>query len=173
MCDPATMLAVGSTAFSAYGAYQGAKAEKANAKFQQAQAEQNAKIQNEAALDATRRGAVEENTKRIQNNQFAARQKAVFAAGGTDYTTGSQANVLNDTIKFGELDAQLIRSNAARESYNLRVGAANYQSQASAYGAEAKNTKPLMAATGSLLNGARQTSSAWRNYKLDQKAGLK
>lgn len=120
MCDPVSaMVAMGAAGgMQAYGQYQ-------SGKFNNAMAEQNAKIQTQAAEDAAGRGAIEANAAKQNAAQVAGSQRAAMAAGGVDVGSGSALDLLSDTARGGELDALIARNNAARESYGLQVSAAD------------------------------------------------
>jgi hypothetical protein len=117
------------------------------AKYQQ-------KVAQGQARDAIDRGQAAEDAHRRKVAQFAGKQRATMGASGVELTSGSFADVLQDTAMLGELDALTIRSNAQREAYG-------YQSQAavSGYEASAAKTAGWMNAGGSLLSGASNLAS--------------
>lgn len=119
MCVVVAMAAMAvAGAMSAYSQQQ-------TGKFNNAMAEQNAKIQTQAAEDAAGRGAIEANAAKQNAAQVAGSQRAAMAAGGVDVGSGSSLDLLSDTARGGELDALIARNNAARESYGLQVSAAD------------------------------------------------
>lgn len=119
MCVVVAMAAMAAAgAMSAYSQQQ-------TGKFNNAMAEQNAKIQTQAAEDAAGRGAIEANAAKQNAAQVAGSQRAAMAAGGVDVGSGSALDLLSDTARGGELDALIARNNAARESYGLQVSAAD------------------------------------------------
>jgi hypothetical protein len=72
---------------------------------------------------------------------------------------------LTDTDFMGELDARIIRQNAARESFGHRVTAQQYRDDAALtrYGGE--SISPALAGATSLLTGAGSVASKWYAYR--------
>lgn len=81
--------------------------------------------------------------------------EASQAASGVDINNGSALDVRASETEFGQLDAQTIRSNAAREAYGYQTQATNMDSAASMSKAEAKNAK-----TSGFMNAATVLGTA-------------
>lgn len=104
-----------------------ANAQRLSGKSQEQLANYNSEIDTLRADDALYRGTqaevrLKQNTKRMIGSQ-----RAAFAASGVDINDpdSTAANVFADTAAMSELDAVQIRSNAAREAWGYRVGAAD------------------------------------------------
>jgi hypothetical protein len=164
MCDPITILTIGSTVLGAAGQIQQSQATAAASKYNAQVANMNATINDQRAKDAINRGALEEQKKRQQVAGVLGQQKAAMAANGVDVTFGSPLDTLVDTSKLGELDALTIRTNSYREAYDYKVAAANNTASANLDNLNAKNaeTGGYLSAAGTILTGA---GSAYKSYK--------
>ena len=80
--------------------------------------------------------------------QIRAQQEVIMGAGGLDPTTGTAAQVLDQTTKMGTLDALTLRTNAARQAWGYSTQATNSELQ----GASAR-TAGYFGAAGTLLSG--------------------
>lgn len=134
---------------SAYSSYQ-------QGKSAQEQAEYNAKQAEAQASDAQLRGGIAANQKRQEVRRTIAAQQTKLAANGVETSSGSALNLMADTSREGELDAQTAYANAMREAYG-------YQSQATAYRYSGKTamSNAYGQAAGSLLSGAGTAMSKW------------
>lgn len=160
MCEPTTILAVGSMAMSAYGAYSGAQQAKYQAEYESDVARNNAKMAEYAAADAERRGGQEVEASNRRARELRGEQEARLAANGLDLSSGSALGLLQDTDYLMAQDAATIRTNARREAWGYQVEKSNQLASAANYKAAAKNTKPWQAAAGSLLGSASQVYMA-------------
>lgn len=161
MCDPVTMtvVAIGATVASTgvamYSAHQ-------QGEYAAKTAEYNAKVQQQQAQQAIDAGVTEEQQQRQKVRQIVAAQRADMATSGAVVDSGSFGDVLDTTVKTGEMDALTIRSNALRRAWGYNVGADLSKSEASM----ARTTGNLNM-TGSLLTGASSTfgmiSTAMKN----------
>lgn len=129
MCEPTTILAATSAVLGVVGGVQQAQAAKAEGEYAQAVAEENAKIKELQAQQATQIGNIEEERQRRRVRAALATQRATFAASGVDMGSGTALEVLGDTAGMGEADALAIRSNALREAWGFRVGAMDDRAQ--------------------------------------------
>lgn len=86
----------------------------------------NANVANLQADDAVLRGQLEEQRYRGLVRGAVGAQRAGFAAGNIDISTGSAVDVQADAAVLGELDALTIRSNARREAWGYQVAASDY-----------------------------------------------
>jgi len=139
------------TFLSAMGTFTNARAEKRAAKANAALAEYNAQ-------DAARRGQLELARVQRRTAQLKGSQRANLAARGLDLSEGSPLEVLTETDYFGELDANTVKENTAREIYGFRVAGRNYLEQAAAI-------NPWLSAGASALSGAGLVADRWYQYK--------
>lgn len=99
---------------------------KAGAQRRQAQLdayanEQNAFLADEAATDATIRGAIESGYHRMQGSYEIAQARAEYGASGVDGSTGTPADSLAAHRMVNELEARTIMNNAAREARGYAI----------------------------------------------------
>lgn len=146
----ATLASSGLAAFSQYQ----------TGKFVQAQERTNAAIADQQAVDAMRRGAIEEEEQRARVRAVLGAQRATMGANNVVSSSGSPLGLLADTAQFGELDALTIRNNAAREAYGYRVESMNARNR----GQLARRQGSLGAAS-SILAGGAQAYGIWRSNK--------
>lgn len=154
-----------STAFSVYSAVSGAKGDQGQAKYNAAVARNNALSAEYQAQDAISRGnkAAEEHSRKVA--ALSGTQRASMAARGLDLSEGTPVDILTDTELLGAYDINTIKSNAAREAWGHRAQASNANAQGDMYRAQAENTSPLMAASGSLMSGAASIADKWFRTK--------
>jgi hypothetical protein len=153
MCDPITAIAVTTAVaggIQAYGQYQAGK-------DQQRIENMNARLLDEQALDAQRRGDIEEQEHRNKVRAMLGAQRAAFGANNVVSNSGSPLALQLDTTRFGELDALTIRNNAAREAYG-------YRSEAKIGRARGKAAKKsgTMGALGTVLGSGAQAYGIWK-----------
>lgn len=160
MCEPQTIV-LGGALISGYGAYKEQKAQKDSIEYQQAEAEINGGLQDQAARDAMQRGKQAAQDHMRQVGQFKAEQTAVLAASGMDISQGTPASLLDDTQYMGDLDLRRIQQNAKREAWGYRVEAGNMRSTANMLGATADNINPIM---GGILGAAGSVASNWQAF---------
>lgn len=167
MCFAAAPLVmqVAGLAFTAYSAMQQSAATKDSANYNAAVQRNNAQLAEYQAQDAVTRGdkATEDHMRKVA--QLKGTQKASMAARGLDLSEGTPLNILTDTDLFGEIDANTIQTNAAREAWGYRAQGSNSTAQANLYKAQADNQNPLMAGAGTLLAGAGSVADRWTAYK--------
>ena len=92
--------------------------------------EYNAQVAELQAKDALERGAEQESGFRMQVRGAVGAQRAGFAAGNIDVSSGSAVDVQADAAFLGELDALTIRTNAAREAWGFKVQASDLRQRA-------------------------------------------
>lgn len=146
---------------SAVGAYQGSQASKAAYAAQAQIAQNNAQIAGWQAEDALARGGRDANRSRMRTRQVKGSQRAALAANGVDLGVGSALQILSDTDFFGEIDANTIKDNAAREAWALRNQAANFTSESALLRSRSDAESPWMAAGTSLLTSAGRVAGNW------------
>lgn len=124
-------------------------------------AENNALIAGWQAADALARGDRAASNSKIQSNQLKGTQRAAMGANGVDMGVGSALQVLTDTDFFGQVDADTIKNNAAREAWALREQANGFRSEASLFQTRANAENPWMAAGTSLLTSGGKVADRW------------
>lgn len=159
MCDPVT-LTIGVGALTAASTYTQVTAHNRTLEYNAQIQEQNAKIRELQALEAERRGRVEEQKFRQEVAGFKGAQRAAFAASGALLDTGTTYDVIAQTQDIGEMDALTIRHNAALEAWGYRVGALEATQQAQM--TRRQKQSALLTAGTSLLTSAGRTFSAFR-----------
>lgn len=128
-------------------------AAKAQAGQQALQQRTNALYAQDAANDATKRGAYEADLQRVRTGQAIGTQRAAMASNGGMVDSGSNSRLQEDTAAIGELDALTIQNNAAREAYGYKVQALtgfNNARQTEANGDTAQRSSIL----GGVIKGA-------------------
>lgn len=156
------------TLFGGYGAIQNSKAQEEQANYQAKQDEFNAQIAGLQAEDAITRGQAEAQAAGTQAAQLKGQQKAALAGNGVDVSTGSAADIMNETDKLSTLDIVSIKSNAAREAFGYRAQAVGYNSQAEMTrkaGKAAANNTLLTGGANFLAGSARTYGSLEPNAK--------
>lgn len=159
--DPATIalatLAVSAAGVgvSTYSAYRQAEAQNDAAEYNERVAKRNNEIAEIQALDAERRGKIEEKQHRLRVSRLLGAQRAAAAGSGVVVDTGSPLAMLEDTAMLGEYDAETIKHNAKREAWALRAG-----KQGTSYG----RTSPVLAAGGTLLGGASRLGAQYVQF---------
>lgn len=136
-----------SNVFNAYSSYE-------NGKYLSKVAKQNAAVSDQAAEDATQRGAIAADEQRKTTQQVIGKQRAGFAANGIDVNTGTAGIVQNDSAALGELDALTLMNNAAREAYGYKVQAVDQRQQGKLAKYQGK-----MEAIGSILGGVEKAAT--------------
>lgn len=169
-------VAVAGTAMSAYGMYQNAQAQNAasenaskQAQYQSQVAKQNADMANAAAREDRYQGYLNSEAQKRKTLQVIGEQRAAEGASGAVVDSGSFMDVTLDTTERGTLDALALQHQGDIQAWKDEIQATNYTNQsalqsasAEAYGAQYHD--PLMAAGGSLLQGAGQIGMNW--YKM-------
>lgn len=156
---------VAGTLTSTYGAFKGAKAEQQAARYQETTSRNNAQLAEWEAQDALERGAEAEQRHRLKVAAFKGSQRANIASRGIALDEGSPLRLLTDTDFLGELDAQMIRSNAEKEAYTRRTEAQQYTSDAEFARYSRKSISPTARAGATLLTGAGTVADKWLQYK--------
>lgn len=145
-------LALIPVALAVVGGVMQGNAQKQQADAAASNARINANFANQAANDATSRGAYDSDLQRVKTAQNIGTQRAAQAANGGEVNSGSNAQLQEDTASLGELDALTIANNAAREAYGYKVQALtgnNNAAQLEANGKSAQQNSIL----GGVING--------------------
>lgn len=164
MCEPTTIIMAASAVVSAYGAYQGAKGQKNQARYQAAVARNNAQVAEWQAKDAAERGAQGEMENRRKYARLAGAQRAALASQGLDMSEGSALALLGDTELYSTLDSTNIKANTEREVWARKNQVNDANAQAGLYQMQADNISPGMAFGATLLNSAGSVSERWYKY---------
>lgn len=137
MCNPALIVTGVQMAFSAYGAHQESKAQKEAYEYEEQQLKNNAKVAEnnrmlaeQQAADTKKRGEVEAQNHLKQVQALKGSQQSKMAANGLSLNEGSPLSLLEDTDFQGGYDANMMRSNAARDAWGQQIQGMNYQAQA-------------------------------------------
>jgi hypothetical protein len=163
MSGATTAVAVGSlalgaagTAMNAIGQANAGAASAAQANYQAQLARNNQMIAEWNAQRALEQGRVSEQQQRFKTAQVIGAQRAALASQGGDVNSGSPLDIVGDSARAGEFDAQTIRNNAAMQAYGFRVQAANAGAQSDLYRQSAANTMAALpfGIGSSLLGGA-------------------
>lgn len=88
--------------------------------FDQAAAEENAKLLERQAVDAEKRGGQDASLIGRRARQIVGEQRAKLAAAGVDVSRGSALDLQTETETMSEMDKLMARNNAAREAYGYR-----------------------------------------------------
>ena len=158
MCIAAAPLLIAAAAVSAAGtAYSGYQAVR-ESRYQNDIAQQNAKLERDAAYDSEVRGQRSEMQKWREIAATRSAQIAAFAANGFDTSFGSAADVTGDTLALGFEDTNTIRENASREARGHIISAQNYREQGAAALRSGKQAaiKAGFQTVGTILGGAGQ-----------------
>ena len=89
-----------------------------------AQSDFDTKLAALQASDAIRRGSAGARAAEVRANQTVGAARAGLAGAGVQLNSGSAAQIQAQDAGMGELDAQLIRNNAAREAMGYTTNAA-------------------------------------------------
>jgi hypothetical protein len=147
----AVAVAVIGAGIGAYSAY-------ASAENAAETAEYNAKVQENAALDAQQRGAAEAAEHQDKVRRMLGTQIATAGANGLLATTGTPLDMLTDTAGMGKLDVLRILNNAQRQASGLH-------DQAGLLKIQGKNeqTAGYLNTAGAVLGGASKAYSAYKD----------
>lgn len=98
--------------------------------YQARVASNNADIAAQEAKDYTAAGTFEAGRRQIQTAETIGAEKTTTAGNNIDVGSGTPAAIRDATQRVGDLDAAMIRYNAARSAYGANLQASNYRSQA-------------------------------------------
>ncbi len=152
------------------------QAQKEQGKSAQAEAEYKAAIDRNNAIraeymaeDAIARGKQEESQERLRGRLLLGQMRTVLAGSGQEVGQGSAGDLVIDQAGTNELDAQIVRNNAAREAQEYRIRGGQFESQAnltSLAGANAKRSADR-SATSTLIGTGMSVANKW--YQFDRK----
>lgn len=157
-----TLLSTGGSILSGISAFQ-------QGMFQKSVAQQNEQIMLQNQRTALEAGNTQESLQRLKTGQMIGREVAGAAAQGIDVGTGAPKAVQAATQLGGDMDALMIRYNAARQAYGYQVEADQYHDQASIAGRAAVGglVSGLFQAGSSFLSGSASLADKWLQYKLN------
>lgn len=163
-----TVLGIAGLVTSIYGQVKSGNAASRAGRAAAERDEFNASVADLQAKDALAVGREEESSFRTQVRGLIGTERVAFASQNVDVRSGSAADVQADTAYLGELDAQRIRANAARQAWGLQVQAADYRHAAavSRAGGSAAATAAYVGAGATALTG---TSLLMDRYGWGQK----
>lgn len=164
LANVATASQIAGAVTSTIGSYNKAKGEKAAANYNAAVARNNAQMSEWMAEDAVRRGMDTKRKTQLQASQLKGRQRAMLAERGIDLGEGSALDLLTDTDLFGQIDANTVEANAAREAFGYKAQATNYLAEAGFQQARASSISPGRSALTSALTGAGAVASTWYSF---------
>lgn len=120
-------------------------------------AEETARQQEQAALDAIEQGKDESDQRRRAGAIEAARQQAGLAANGIDIGGGLANNLFDESVEVTESDAFAIRENAVRRGRQFSQQAANSRTEANSL-----RSQGTFGAIGTVLTSAAQVGSKFK-----------
>lgn len=156
-------IAIASLAVAAVGAGVGAYSAVAAGENAKETADYNAKVNENAALDARQRGAVAAAEHAQKTRRMIATQMATASANGVQANTGTPLDIITDTAGMGKLDALRLLNNAGRE-------AQGFNDQASLLRVQGQNAQTAgMLNAGAAILGSAATGlnsySSTKNYQ--------
>ncbi len=124
-----------------------------------AQLEFRARMARLQAGDTEKRGESDAARVRMEGSRAIGQARADIGASGLEMS-GTPAASLADIRQFSELDALMVRTNAARDAWGLRAEAAGMESAA-----KQTRKQSYLGAAGSFLGGAAQAGSFYKGGK--------
>jgi hypothetical protein len=156
----ATLLSTGlSTAVGLAGQAQQAQIAQNQANYLAQVARNNQQVAEWNAQRTLQQGQVDEDRQRQKTAQQIGAQRASLASQGGDINSGSDVDLIGDTARAGEFNAQTIRNNAQLNAWKDRLQGNLYGGQASLYGSQAANA--WLPFNNSLLGGASSLGQRW------------
>ena len=153
-------LAAAGTAAGVAGQMQQASAAKASADYQSQVAAGNAAIATQNAQESAASGEQQAAISEQKTRAEVGSELAAQGASGVDINSPTAMAVRTSQDMTGQLDAQTIRSNAARQAYGYETQSTNFENQSSADTAQGNNamTAGEVGGAGSLLSGVGNAS---------------
>lgn len=161
-----------SSAASAKGAYDQAKAEKLAADWNAGIMEENAKMQELLAEQELEKGKHNVALAKMEGDLLIESQRGGFAAGGIKVDTGSALDVVVEQAGRNKYDQDMLKYNAEMSAWGRKMEAANLRQNA----AMTRNTgrSPGAAAFTSALSGGTNLMNQYNQYQMyaKKKEGL-
>jgi hypothetical protein len=149
-------------------AYQESLAIKEQGKYDQFVHETNAMLLRMRAEDAFKRGELDVLQRARTMHELEGAQRAAYASQGVDVTTGTPAAVQRETRERAYQDILMIRENASREAFGMKVEAmfAEGSARMARAGAKAKARATMSAAFTGLAKDALKAGLMYDKYKV-------
>lgn len=141
------------------GAIFGAASKREEGKEARRVAEHNARIAEMAARDAIMRASQQAGRHRMAASQVISQQQAIIGASGVDPGAGTAVRLAEASRGASTFDELVIKNNAARQAYGIKLQADEMRRQGRA-AQKAANA----AAVGVLLGGAGQVAGMGYNF---------
>lgn len=155
---------------AAYGAYEGAQAQRDALQMQAEVARTNQQLAGVQAANRITQGQTETARVALAGAKLKSSQIASMAGRGLDLSEGSPLRLLEDTDLMTGVDVSTAAQNADREAEAIRMQATNYGRSADLYARAAANTSPWKRAGGSLLTSSGQVAKSW--YDLSSRGAV-
>lgn len=136
------------------GSFYGARAERRQLQFSADMADINAQFSELSAKDALRKGQRQEQQARLENRNIRDAQTVGFASSNVALDSVSVIQTMTSTEVMGEIDANTIEANAAREAWGYRTDAIMQKGKAASERAAAGAISPFGRASNTLLGSA-------------------
>jgi hypothetical protein len=158
--------AAGGAALSAYGSYEGGKAQQATYNYQAAVAAMNAKIANANAARAIQVGESQAQISGMQTRAQIGETKAVQSGSNLDVNKGSAVDVRASEADIGAENERTIRNDAQQKAYDFQVQAAQDTAQGNldTFAGQNAMTAGKIGAFSSLLSGAGSVAGKWSQF---------
>ena len=151
------------TGVSVMGQMQQASAAKASADYQSQVAAGNAQVATQNANMAAASGEAQAAISEQKTRATVGAEEAAQGSSGVDINSPTAKAVRTSQDMTGQLDAQTIRSNAARQAYGYETQSTNFQNQSSADTAQGNNAMTA-GEFGSVSSGLSGVGNAGLNY---------
>lgn len=157
------------TGMSVYGQMQQGQAAKAQASYQAQVAQRNKQVLEYQAQDRAAQGQQQEEQHRLKVRQLMGTQRAALSASGVTLDDGSAVDLLTDTATIGEMDAQTIKSNTAKDIWAIRNQQQGLDADSTLLMSrgQAAAQSGTVGAVGSLLGGAGRVAGDWYKFAVD------
>jgi len=153
----------GAAAGDVYASYVRAKSDKAQAEMDARQKESEAALEEDRALDASRRGSARFMRFRMaQSQQVGAERARIAAKGGAGALALSRR--LADLDFVGEIDAKTTLTNTEKEVWLIRQNARARSFDAQMLRAIGRGISPRTRAVGSLISGAGKVAKSYYGF---------
>lgn len=157
------------TGMSVYGQMQQGQAAKAQASYQAQVAQRNKQVLEYQAQDRAEQGQLQEEQHRQKVRQLMGTQRAALSASGVTLDDGSAVDLMADTAAIGEMDAQTIKSNTAKDLWAIRNQQQSLDAESTLLMSRGKAAAQsgTVGAFGSLLGGAGRVAGDWYRFSGD------
>jgi hypothetical protein len=164
LCLPAAAaipLAIASTVVSAGAQLYAGSAQRNQANYEAAVAQQNRNLELQARSRALEQNTIDQTRHWRRVSQQIGDQVARQAASGLDVSFGSSADLIGDAAAIGYEDSALINRNTVEQIRGYEINASNYEASGRAAKARGKAAMvgSILSATGTILGGAKQISN--------------